>query len=296
MSKTTTIKITTDTVTDGSEDPISSDGVYEEFQGLATVATSGSYTDLDHKPTIPDISGKANSADLAAVATSGSYDDLLDKPTIPENIDLSNYVNNSKMIDIINYASNQFIEDSTIQITCDANIPYAADSTFTIKGTLFAPNRIANADISLYIDDTLEETKTTNYDGEVIYNVAIPAVGTQMDIELKYNGSTIYKSSQASTTATIINSLNIQGANGRNYYPNVSSDLVLTVTSSYTDTELGNMKLYLNNGLVSSSVHKGDYTIYGEMLVQAGYNNTIVAKVVSETLGLEATVTLVHNS
>jgi hypothetical protein len=30
-----------------------------------------------------DISGKANIADLAAVATSGSYTDLDDKPTIP---------------------------------------------------------------------------------------------------------------------------------------------------------------------------------------------------------------------
>ena len=204
MSKTTTIKITTDTVTDGSEDPISSDGVYEEFQGLATVATSGSYTDLDHKPTIPDVSGKANSADLAAVATSGSYDDLLDKPTIPENVDLSNYVNNSKMIDIINYASNQFIEDSTIQITCDANIPYAANSTFTIKGTLFAPNRIANADISLYIDDTLEETKTTNYDGEVIYNVAIPSVGTDMEIKLIFEGNDIYNTTTGTQNVTIV--------------------------------------------------------------------------------------------
>jgi len=73
---------------------------------LATVATSGSYNDLQNKPTIPvvdqtysassanaqsgvavasAISGKANSADLASVATSGSYNDLSDKPTIPEN-------------------------------------------------------------------------------------------------------------------------------------------------------------------------------------------------------------------
>jgi hypothetical protein len=33
-----------------------------------------------------DISGKANSADLATVATSGSYNDLNDKPTIPTNV------------------------------------------------------------------------------------------------------------------------------------------------------------------------------------------------------------------
>ena len=59
---------------------------YSDLEGtpdLAAVATSGSYNDLDDKPTIPDVSGKANSADLAAVATSGSYNDLDNKPTIP---------------------------------------------------------------------------------------------------------------------------------------------------------------------------------------------------------------------
>ena len=73
----------------------------EQIGNLATVATSGSYNDLNDKPTIPtntsdlnndsgfltehqDISGKANTADLAEVATSGSYNDLSDKPTIQE--------------------------------------------------------------------------------------------------------------------------------------------------------------------------------------------------------------------
>lgn len=69
-------------------------------EDLADVATSGSYNDLEDKPSIPtvptnvsaftndsgyltshqDISGKANSADLATVATSGSYTDLIDAP------------------------------------------------------------------------------------------------------------------------------------------------------------------------------------------------------------------------
>ena len=45
--------------------------VYALSSNLATVATSGSYNDLNDKPT------------LATVATSGSYNDLIDKPTIP---------------------------------------------------------------------------------------------------------------------------------------------------------------------------------------------------------------------
>ena len=71
---------------------------------LAKVATSGSYTDLTNKPTIPTvtdtysatstnamsgkavasaISNKMDKVTLATVATSGSYNDLKDKPTIP---------------------------------------------------------------------------------------------------------------------------------------------------------------------------------------------------------------------
>ena len=71
---------------------------------FATVATSGSYTDLTNKPTIPTVptnisaftndSGYITSASLtwtnvsgkpnfATVATSGSYNDLTNKPTIP---------------------------------------------------------------------------------------------------------------------------------------------------------------------------------------------------------------------
>jgi len=66
-----------------------------DTSSLATVATSGSYTDLTNKPTIP--AGQVNSdwnassglaqilnkPSLATVATSGSYTDLSNKPTIP---------------------------------------------------------------------------------------------------------------------------------------------------------------------------------------------------------------------
>lgn len=50
-----------------------------DFPSLATVATSGAYSDLSGTPT------------LATVATTGDYDDLLDKPTIPSKVsDLNN--------------------------------------------------------------------------------------------------------------------------------------------------------------------------------------------------------------
>src|ERR1039458_1544481 len=62
---------------------------------LATVATSGSYTDLSSKPSIPaaqvnsdwnassGVAQISNKPSLATVATSGSYTDLSSKPSIP---------------------------------------------------------------------------------------------------------------------------------------------------------------------------------------------------------------------
>ena len=65
---------------------------YVKGSDLATVATTGDYSDLQNTPTIPenisDLNNDSNfveSSDLATVATTGSYDDLQDKP------DLSDY-------------------------------------------------------------------------------------------------------------------------------------------------------------------------------------------------------------
>ena len=76
---------------------------------LATVATSGSYNDLDDKPTIPtntsdltNDSGFVVSSNLATVATSGDYDDLSNKPSIPTNT--SDLTNDSNFVDTSNSA------------------------------------------------------------------------------------------------------------------------------------------------------------------------------------------------
>ena len=76
---------------------------------LATVATSGSYTDLTDKPTIPtntsDLTNDSDfvvSSNLATVAISGDYDDLDNKPSIPTNT--SDLTNDSNFVDTSNSA------------------------------------------------------------------------------------------------------------------------------------------------------------------------------------------------
>ena len=78
-----------------------------EWTPLSTVASSGSYSDLTDKPSIPAAqvnsdwnasSGVAeilNKPTLAAVATSGSYTDLTDKPTIPAAVTVDQHYNAS---------------------------------------------------------------------------------------------------------------------------------------------------------------------------------------------------------
>jgi len=84
---------------------------------LATVATSGSYTDLSNKPSIPaaqvnsdwnstsGISEILNKPTLATVATSGSYTDLSNKPTIPAAQVNSDWNSTSGISEILNKPS-----------------------------------------------------------------------------------------------------------------------------------------------------------------------------------------------
>ena len=75
---------------------------------LATVATSGLYSDLSGTPSIPSSvseltndSGFLTSGDVSTVATSGSYNDLLNKPTIPDST--SDLTNDSNFVSDANY-------------------------------------------------------------------------------------------------------------------------------------------------------------------------------------------------
>lgn len=83
-----TIAVTSDIPTTTSA--LTNDSGFVTSNSLATVASTGSYSDLTNKPTIPTTtseltnnSGFVKSTELSAVAFSDSYNDLIDTPTIP---------------------------------------------------------------------------------------------------------------------------------------------------------------------------------------------------------------------
>lgn len=95
---------------------------------LATVAKTGSYTDLSNTP---DLSIYAESADLATVATTGSYNDLKNKPTIGNGI-IDFYKNDSTFIGRITANTNA---NKTINIP----IPTAVSELTNDKNYLAIP-------------------------------------------------------------------------------------------------------------------------------------------------------------
>lgn len=133
---------------------------------LATVATTGSYTDLSNKPTIPtkvselsNDSGYVTDSSLATVATTGSYDDLTNKPTIPTKV--SELQNDSGYITDSALSSYQTKTDSNLQTTAN-----------TVVGAI---NELNSGK-----QDTLTFT-TLTIDGNDLANTQIP-IGTVRDI------------------------------------------------------------------------------------------------------------------
>lgn len=120
---------------------------YVQKADLAGVATTGSYTDLLNKPTIPtkvsqltndsgyltqhqSLAGYVKSTDLSAVAKSNSYRDLDDKPTIPDisgkvdRTDLSAVATSGKYADL---SGTPAIPTKVSQLTNDSGYLVSAD-------------------------------------------------------------------------------------------------------------------------------------------------------------------------
>ena len=77
-------------------------GAYIANKPTIPTATSDLTNDSGFLTEHQDISGKANTADLATVATSGSYTDLRNKPTIPAAVSVTNTLSSGTRVATIN--------------------------------------------------------------------------------------------------------------------------------------------------------------------------------------------------
>jgi hypothetical protein len=183
-----------------------------DSSSLATVATSGSYSDLTNKPTLFDgaYSSLTGSPTLATVATSGSYNDLNDKPSIPS---------------LTGYATETYVTTSLTWSNVSSKPTFATVAT---SG--------AYADLSGL--PTLGNIASANFDGSasnVLYGNGVFAAATGGG-----GGITLTSLSVSSTTASGGGSLSYDNTTGAFTFAPASIPSLATVATSGSYSDLTN--------------------------------------------------------
>lgn len=145
---------------DWSQTNATADDYIKNKPTLASVATSGSYNDLNDKPSIPDelsdltedtthrtVTDAEKTAWNSKSDFSGSYDDLADKPIIPDVSDLPDWedLSDDVTVNVIpkkgagTYTHNgiTYVVDSDDRITANGTASSTANSLFTVATTIF---------------------------------------------------------------------------------------------------------------------------------------------------------------
>lgn len=151
----------------------------------------------------------ATKVSLANVATSGDYSDLLNKPTIPT-------VNNAVLTIKKNSldTGTQFTANAGSDVTCDLNLSAVASSGSysDLSGTPSIPAAANDATLTIQKNSTTINTFTANASSDVTVNIAVPtAVSdlsdagsyyTKAEIDSDYLASAVYDSSTHVLTLT----------------------------------------------------------------------------------------------
>lgn len=174
---------------------------YTPTTGLAEVATSGSYNDLEDKPTIPaaqvnsdwnsdsGVSQILNKPALATVATSGSYNDLSNKPIIPAAQVQSNWTqsDNTKV---------DYIKNKPSLATVATSGSY---NDLSNKPTIPTVN---NATLTIQKNGTTVKTFTANASSNVTANITVPTKTSDLTNNGADNTSTYVEADELATVAT----------------------------------------------------------------------------------------------
>lgn len=129
-------------VLDGTVDDkaVAPDTLQAKFDTLATVATSGDYSDLSGTPT------------LATVATTGSYDDLTDKPTIP-----------SDDLTVFTTSTNQSLSSSyDVYFFAGSSADFVITSDLTLNKPLVCINGTDSGTLTVSMSSSISGVRTLN--------------------------------------------------------------------------------------------------------------------------------------
>lgn len=140
---------------------VATSGVYSDLTGkpsLATVATSGAYSDLSGKPTLATVATSGAYSDLsgkptyATVATTGAYSDLTGKPTLGTAAALDVGTTANKVVQFTAATKYPAVDGSLIT---NLTSEYTTDTVTTSNNTATTLHTQALSDVSAYTCEAL---------------------------------------------------------------------------------------------------------------------------------------------
>lgn len=163
---------------------VATSGAYSDLSGtpsLATVATSGSYNDLSNKPTIPaaqvnsdwnstsGVSEILNKPTLSTVATTGDYGDLTGTPNLATVATSGSYndLSNKPTIPTVNNATLTVTQNGTSKGTFTAN--QSTNATIALTDTTYSAGTGINIDANNVISATAVANTFASYSNGTLY-------------------------------------------------------------------------------------------------------------------------------
>ena len=249
-SGTITLNATQPTVPTKTSD-LTNDGAdgtstYVEADELATVATSGLYSDLSGTPS------------LATVATSGDYGDLLNKPTIP--------TVNDATLTIQQNGTNlgTFTANASSNATIDVLAPKLTTLTGSVQLGDYHRTVIALCEVASTSGSTLNSWtsgKLVAHRNNGAYGLAV------IDINIECKRSTLYYSN-----VSYLSNLALLSAT-----PNLDSDLGFRpCTFKYNNVYYGGIEFYISSSSAPTVVFTGvgNFDVFGLDYYSAAHGST----------------------
>ena len=194
--------------------------------GLATVATSGSYADLSNKPTIP-----TKTSDLT---NDSNFITSSDIPALPSNTDLSDYDNtSSKFVDETDLATKQDVIDASNKLDYDylSNTPTIPDELTDLTDISINSGTLADGQLLKYDATSTKwvngSGNTTTVDWSDITNKpTFATVATTGDYDDLTDTPTIPTVNNATLTITQ------NGTSAGTFTANSSTDTTIAITET----------------------------------------------------------------
>ena len=236
---------------------VATSGLYSDLSGtpsLASVATSGDYNDLSNLPTL--FSGSytdlTNAPMLASVATSGSYTDLSNTPMLASVATSGSYTDLSNTPMLASVATSGDYNDLINKPDTAAYLNLSADS--------------GSSNVSL-ITDTIDFVGTNGI------NTAVVKVGTTVSVTTSLSAGGITNASLANSNVTIGSTT-------------VNLGQTVTAFAGLTSLQVGNIKIYSDNQITSTETNGNINLVPNGGTVDV--NNTRITSVANPSYSTDA--------